>query len=104
MGIKTRSEETTAGPQILWVQECVGSFRRHGSMRERTLLRLRQLIMRTLNNRETAILLAALRMAQEDIDTLNEMPHMSDEPNDVTLEEIDTLCEDLNFGTWELKN
>lgn len=57
---------------------------------------------RQLTDRETSIILGALRLAQEDLEGLNSMPHMLDEPNDATAEDIDTLCEDLNCGTWEL--
>jgi len=58
---------------------------------------------RRLNNRETAIILASLRMAQQDrLIQINRMPHLKSFPKQVTEQEIDTLCKDLNCGTWEL--
>ena len=44
---------------------------------------------------QIAIVLAALRIAQEDIDGLNAMPHMEGfDP--VTEQDIDELCQEIN--------
>jgi len=53
-----------------------------------------------LTERELAIILAALRMAQEETEVLNAMPHMMDETVSVTADEIEEICQKLNtpFG------
>lgn len=48
-----------------------------------------------MNDRNLAIILAALRIAQLSLDDLNAMPQMEGQPP-VTTEEIENLCETLN--------
>ena len=52
----------------------------------------------TLNNRQTAIILAALRSAQRDFskDPHFFTTHLDSDESPVTLDELDELCEDLN--------
>jgi hypothetical protein len=54
----------------------------------------------TLTERELTIILAALRMAQEETEVLNAMPHMMDESASATAEEIEEICQKVNtpFG------
>lgn len=54
-----------------------------------------------MNARDTAIVLAALRMAQGNIQTLNSMPQMDDAGGEVSNDEIDDLCERINFDLWK---
>ncbi len=49
-----------------------------------------------LTNRETAIVLAALRMAQDNMDDLNHMPQMDVETRHVKREDVNDLCEKIN--------
>ena len=49
-----------------------------------------------MNERDLSIVLAALRMAQDDLAVLNAMPHLLDTADIVTAQEIDELCEELN--------
>jgi len=53
-----------------------------------------------LSNRDTAIILAALRLAQKSdtLDALNSMPQMNEDRHYVaTFDQVDGLCQRLNF-------
>ncbi len=54
-----------------------------------------------MNTRDTAIILSALRLAQENLERLNAMPQMDETKGQVVSEEIDDLCERVNFGYFE---
>lgn len=51
--------------------------------------------MSDLTDRQLAIILGALRMAQEELPTLNHMPYTDEFEQPVNAEEIDQLCESL---------
>lgn len=57
-----------------------------------------------LDKRQTAIVLASLRIAQRGIGALNHMPHFEEllgpDAGPVTEEEIDGLCEEINRGEF----
>lgn len=65
------------------------------------LATLSDVIGSPFNNREVAIMLAALRIGQRDLDSLNSMPHMDEETCFAGEEEIDDLCEKINMGEVE---
>lgn len=52
-----------------------------------------------ISDRDVAIILGALRLTERfNVDSLNAMPQMEDHPEPIGPEEIDGLCERLNFG------
>lgn len=52
----------------------------------------------TVSRREVALILGSLRLAQEQLDVLGSMPQLADEGVVTNAEEIDRLCDRINFG------